>query len=64
MLDLTALGDVTTLTLVVLFSAGLLTTLKRGPLAPFLVAQCASGALVMSLLKAWFGWARPTVVEH
>lgn len=64
MLDLTALGDVTTLTLVVVFSAGLLMTLKRGQFALFLVAQCVSGALVMSLLKVWFGRARPTVVEH
>lgn len=64
MLDLTALGDVATLTLVVIFSAGLLVTLKRGQLALFLVAQCISGALVMSLLKAWFGRARPTVIEH
>src|SRR3546814_20005049 len=64
MLDLTALGDVTTLTLVVIFSAGLLMTLKRGQLALFLVAQCVSGALVMSLLTVWFGRARPTIVEH
>lgn len=64
MLDLTALGDVTTLALVVAFAAGLLITLKQGRLALFLVLQCLAGALVMSLLKNWFGRARPAVIEH
>jgi undecaprenyl-diphosphatase len=64
MLDLTALGDVATLTLMVAFSAGLLATLGRRRLAAFLLGATLSGALVLSLLKGWFERPRPMVIEH
>ena len=64
MLDLTALGDTATLTIVVLFAAGFAAASKKAALAAFLVAEATLGTSITTLVKPWFGRARPDVVEH
>lgn len=64
MIDMTALGGWTVLTLVVLLSAGFLIALRKYSTAAFLVAASASGALLGMGLKMLFDRARPDVVTH
>jgi len=61
MLDVTALGGFYVLTLVVLFSLGLLLTLRRYQTAGFLAAAVAGGVLLSRLIKAEIKRPRP---EH
>lgn len=64
MLDFTALGDTTTLTIVVLAVAGALLILRRAGMAGFLVGASVLGTLAVELLKSAFDRPRPNVVAH
>lgn len=64
MIDLTALGGWTVLTLVSLLAAGYLLALNKFSTALFVLAASAGGALFGNLLKALFGRARPDLVAH
>ncbi len=64
MLDLTALGGVTVLTLAVILATALLLLRHRWRMAGLLVAATASGALAGSGLKHLFARPRPDVVHH
>lgn len=58
-MDITALGSVTVLTLLVLFVAGLFAALRRWREAAVLVAASGGGVLLSQGLKAVFGRDRP-----
>lgn len=64
MLDLTALGDTATLTLVVMLTAGFAAASRKTALGAFVVAEAGVGTSITALVKPWFGRARPDVVEH
>lgn len=64
MLDLTALGDTATLTIVTILTAGYLAVRHRPALALAVVAAIAGGATFNFLLKLVFARARPDVVTH
>lgn len=64
MIDLTALGGVTVLTLITLLSAGYLAASRKRTTALFLTAAIAGGAVLSSLLKAQFMRPRPDLVAH
>jgi undecaprenyl-diphosphatase len=64
LLDLTALGGPTVLTLVVLAVIGFLLLQTRYRTALFVVATWLSGELVNSALKHAFNRPRPTIVPH
>lgn len=64
MLDLTALGDTATLTIVTILTAGYLVVLRRPALAVAVVGAIAGGATLVVLLKLAFARARPDVVAH
>ena len=59
MLDVTALGGFYVLTLVVLFSVGLLLTLRRYRTAGFVTAAVAGGVLLSRLIKLEIKRSRP-----
>ena len=58
-MDVTALGSVTVLSLVVLFVAGLFAALRRWREAGMLVLAAGGGVALSQALKALFGRARP-----
>lgn len=64
MLDLTALGGNTVLTLMVVAVAGFLLLQARSRLAIVVVVAAASGDLLDELLKHLFLRPRPTIVPH
>ncbi len=64
MLDLTALGDTATLTLLAILVAGYLLVARRAALAGAVVASIAGGATFVTLLKLLFARARPDIVTH
>lgn len=64
MLDLTALGDMVTLSLIALVVAGWLALQGRAWSALFLLAQISTGSALVHAIKPWFGRARPEVVPH
>lgn len=64
MLDLTALGGVTVLTLVTLLAAGYLLSSRKPALALFVLASVGGGALVSTILKSLFLRSRPDLVQH
>lgn len=64
MVDLTALGDTLTLTLVVLLVTGFLLTVRKAGLALYVFAATTLGTLAVDLLKAAFDRPRPTVVPY
>ncbi|PCD01851.1 phosphoesterase [Sphingomonas spermidinifaciens] len=64
MLDLTALGGGTVLTLVTIFVAGYLAARRKLALAMFVAASIAGGGIASALLKLAFARARPDVVPH
>lgn len=64
MIDITALGGWTVLTLVVIFAAGYLLVARKYATAAFVVAASAGGAIFGGLLKLLFDRARPDVVTH
>jgi undecaprenyl-diphosphatase len=63
-MDLTALGSITDLTLIVLAVAGLFAAQRRWREAALLACACASGLPVIGLLKVVFGRERPPVAMH
>ncbi|CAN5242025.1 phosphatase PAP2 family protein [soil metagenome] len=64
MIDITALGGVTVLTLLTALTAGYLLASQKAGTALFLVAAIAGGAIVSSILKSSYARPRPDLVEH
>lgn len=64
MRDITALGNLTNLTLVVILSAGFLVSVRRTGLAIMLVGEVLAGTTLVALLKAVVARPRPDVVAH
>ena len=64
MVDITALGGVSVLTLLTVVATGYLIAARRTATAAFLVGAISGGALTSTLLKLTFARARPDVVEH
>jgi len=64
MIDVTALGSVPILTLVMLVVVGLLLAMRRWVTALLTAAACASAGLVVTLLKNEVGRPRPAIVPH
>ena len=63
-MDVTALGSVTVLSLMVLFVAGLFAALRRWREAGMLVLAAGGGVALSQGLKALFGRARPDAALH
>ena len=64
MVDVTALGGVTVLTLITMLAAFYLVAARKRATAAFLVAAIAGGAIVSTLLKLAFARPRPDLVAH
>jgi len=64
MIDITTLGGVTALTLLVMASSGFLVTARRYRHAALLVAATISGTIMGQTLKLAFARARPQLVPH
>ena len=64
MVDVTALGGVTVLTLVTMLAAFYLVASRKRATAAFLVAAISGGAIVSTLLKLAFARPRPELVAH
>ena len=64
MTDLTALGDVTVLTLVTVAACGYLIAARRYRTSLFIAAAAISGSILAAWLKTFVGRARPTIVPH
>jgi len=64
MQDFTALGDVSTLTLVVAVVAGGLLIVRKRAMAGFLIAASVLGTVSVELLKVLVDRPRPNVVAH
>ena len=64
MVDITALGGTSVLTLITVVVAGYLLAARKAATAAFVVAAVAGGSLASSLLKLAFARARPDVVGH
>lgn len=62
--DVTALGSITDLALIVLAVTGLFAAQRRWREAALLLAACASGLLLVDILKGVFGRERPPVAMH
>ncbi len=64
MIDVTALGGVTVLTLITVLAVGYLVAARKISTAAFLAAAITGGAILGTLLKTGFARARPDLVEH
>lgn len=64
MMDVTALGSVTILTIITVLSVGFLLALRRRSTALFVGLAVISGALLSAALKAFFFRPRPEIVPH
>ncbi|MEO7177961.1 MAG: phosphatase PAP2 family protein [Allosphingosinicella sp.] len=64
MIDVTALGGVTILTLLTVLAAGYLVAARKKATALFLVAAIVGGAIASTLLKLAFARPRPDLVAH
>lgn len=64
MIDLTALGGVTVLTLITVLVTAYLLVARKPAIALFTASAVAGGAVASSLLKMFFTRTRPDVVEH
>ncbi len=64
MVAVTALGDGTILTMVVVGVAGLLLVRRRALTAGLVLVATAGGALLAAQAKFWFGRPRPELVAH
>lgn len=64
MIDVTAIGGVTVLTLLTAIIAGYLIAARRNGTALFLLLAIAGGALASSLLKSGYARPRPDLVAH
>ncbi|HEX7820951.1 MAG TPA: phosphatase PAP2 family protein [Sphingobium sp.] len=64
MIDITALGGVTVLTLITVLIAGYLLASRKAGTAAFMVAAIAGGAVLSTVLKSEFARPRPDLVAH
>jgi undecaprenyl-diphosphatase len=64
MVDITALGGVTVLTVITVFAAGYLVAARKPALAAFTAGAVIGGALISTLLKLTYARTRPDIVEH
>ena len=64
MIDVTALGGVTVLTLITVLVVGYLVAIRKISTAAFVAAAITGGAILGTLLKTGFGRARPDLVAH
>ncbi|MEO7410462.1 MAG: phosphatase PAP2 family protein, partial [Sphingomicrobium sp.] len=64
MIDVTALGGVTVLTLITCLAAGYLVAARKPAIAAFTGAAVGAGAFLGTLLKGFYERARPDLVEH
>lgn len=64
MIDITALGGVTVLTLVTIFAVGYLLAIGRHRAALFVAASVSLGGIATKVLKAFFVRERPDLVPH
>ncbi|MCE7797189.1 phosphatase PAP2 family protein [Sphingobium sufflavum] len=64
MVDITALGGVSVLTLITALAAGYLVAARKLRIALFMTAAIAGGAMVSTLLKTLFARPRPDLVDH
>ncbi len=62
--DITALGGQTVLTLVTVIATGYLIAARKYRTALFLFAASVSGAMLGTWLKQWLGRPRPEIVPH
>ena len=63
-LDITAIGGVTVLTLITLLVVGFLLVSRSASTAAFVAAAVASGAIANTALKTFFVRPRPEIVPH
>ncbi len=64
MIDITALGGVTVLTLLTGLTAGYLLAARKAGTALFLILAIAGGAIVSTILKSGYARPRPDLVQH
>jgi len=64
MIELTALGGTSVLTLITVAATGYLLAARRASMAAFLVLTVAGGAVASTLLKQLFARSRPDLVQH
>lgn len=64
MIDITALGGFTVLTLLTVLTAGYLLAVRKAGTAAFMVAAIAGGAILSSVLKNEYVRPRPGLVAH
>ena len=64
MIDITALGGTTILTIVVIATAGLLLLRRLWLTAALIVVATVTGSIAVQFVKAEFGRARPDIVDH
>ena len=64
MIDITALGGITVLTLVTIFAVGYLMAIGRHRAALFVAASVSLGGIATKILKAFFVRERPDLVPH
>lgn len=64
MVDMTALGDTSTLTVLTVIVVGYLLIVRKGSTAAFLAIAIAGGMLASRLLKLTFDRPRPDLVPH
>jgi undecaprenyl-diphosphatase len=64
MIDVTALGGVTVLTLLTALTVGYLLASRKAGTALFLIAAIAGGTIVSSILKSGYARPRPELVSH
>ncbi|HEX2764332.1 MAG TPA: phosphatase PAP2 family protein [Allosphingosinicella sp.] len=64
MIDLTALGGVSVLTIITVIATGYLLAVRKYATASFLVAAVTGGALASTLLKTIYARPRPELVAH
>ena len=64
LIDVTALGGVTVLTLITCLATGYLVAARKPAIAAFTATAVGTGAVMGTLLKAFYERARPDIVEH
>jgi hypothetical protein len=62
--DVTSLGSLTVLSLVVLATCGFLLVAGNRPAAAFVLAACSGGALLSAALKGLYQRSRPELIGH
>jgi undecaprenyl-diphosphatase len=64
MIDLTALGSTTVLTIITIVAAGYLIAARKPAIAAFTVSAVGAGALLGTMLKLIYARSRPDIVAH